>query len=507
MAFGIADRIRGWPRPEYQSDPVRFAKEVLGITPWDKQIEILEAVSKPRARVAVSSGHKIGKSNTAAILALWFYCSFPDARVIMTCVTARQVDEILYREVQKLHHASLRLNGTPIDGEVGGHANTGIRSKDFRQIVGFTARQVEAVAGISGANMLYLIDEASGVSDEIFEAIEGNRAAGARLAMFSNPTICSGEFFNAFESKQDVYTAKIRVSSEDTPNVKEGREVIPGLASREWIEEKKKEWGEKSPQYRIRIKGEHVKEEEGKIVSLHQLILAEARRADTKAEGRLYIGVDPAGPANEGDESAFAWTRGFLQIGLYAKQGMTAQDQLAQILSIIRENWKKREPIPVVKIDGLGKSGAELAGTLRVYLQEHPGAFELVIVRGSDNATREPQTYLRTRDEVWASLGKWVESGGVPLPDIKLQQEMNCPSWEGSLRGQLQATDKREMRKTLGRSPDRADALSLAVWEPIRYARRGHEAEAPAAISHQSYEASDLQGDAGKTFDAYGGAG
>src|SRR5690606_31880088 len=142
----------------------------------------------------------------AGLLAHWFYGSFDDARVIMTSTTARQVDQILWREVKMLRARSgwcvackrgnqRRREENPINPELiarpcqhsalirevpGELARTGMKSADFREIVGFTAKEAEAVAGISGRNLLYIVDEASGVAQAIFEAIEGNRAGGAR---------------------------------------------------------------------------------------------------------------------------------------------------------------------------------------------------------------------------------------------------------------------------------------------------------------------------------------
>jgi hypothetical protein len=53
------------------NSPDVFAVDVLGISPWSKQVELLRAVAA-HDRVAVRSGHKVSKSNSAAILALWF---------------------------------------------------------------------------------------------------------------------------------------------------------------------------------------------------------------------------------------------------------------------------------------------------------------------------------------------------------------------------------------------------------------------------------------------------
>lgn len=90
-----------FPNPKYQRDPELFFSEVLGVLPWEKQLEIIEAV-RDYDRVAVASGHKVSKSHTAAGLALWFYCSWPDARAIMTSTTSRQVDQILWRELRMM---------------------------------------------------------------------------------------------------------------------------------------------------------------------------------------------------------------------------------------------------------------------------------------------------------------------------------------------------------------------------------------------------------------------
>ena len=161
-ALGSADTKaeERWPSPRYQSDPVAFFREVLGVEPWEKQVEICEAV-RDHKRVAVASGHKVSKSHTDAGIALWFYCSFPDARVVMSSVTSRQVDQILWRELRMMRARSKR----EIDGDMHELARSGFKAPDFREIVGFTAREAEAVAGISGSNLLYILDEASGIPE------------------------------------------------------------------------------------------------------------------------------------------------------------------------------------------------------------------------------------------------------------------------------------------------------------------------------------------------------
>ncbi|MBX3205103.1 MAG: hypothetical protein KF764_08535 [Labilithrix sp.] len=541
----LADQLGiRWPDPRYWERPVDFAREVLGMDVWDGQKRILDAYVQHK-RVSVRSGHKIGKSCTAAIIALHFFCSKEDARVVFTSTTARQVDAILWRELGKIRskagcclacrkacrekkiaeprpceHSSL------IGGTMNSLARSGFRATDYREISGFTARDAEAVAGISGANLLYLPDEASGIDDAIFEAIEGNRAGGARLVMFSNPTRTEGEFYRSHTDKAlqfekdgrpvlDPKTGKqlgfyyaIQVSSESTPNALERREAFPGLAGHEWIEEKRAEWGEDSPLYKVRVKGEFVENEDGKILSVHDLTVAEGRWIETPSIGRLTVGLDPAGPAEGGDESAFAVRRGAKLIDLKVWRGLTDDEHLAHLLDILKLHRTRREPPPVVNVDCDGPIGSSLLGRLRDYADRNRDAFVVIGVRSSNRAVREPHIYDRVRDELWANLAKWLRDEGAILDDARLTKELHAPSWSQALNGRLKATPKSELRKMLdGRSPDRADAVALAVWEAVSVAEERSNAEdaedddkgpdsdlAPARDANDAWDAANMWG-------------
>jgi phage terminase large subunit len=470
-----------FPSNQYAARPVEFFREILGVEPWSRQIEIINIV-RDYKRVAIRSGHKVSKSHTAAGIALWFYCSFPDARVVMTSTTSRQVDQILWRELRMLRARSgrclackledpegLRIprpcpHSALIDGEQGELARTGLKAPDFREIVGFTAREAEAVAGISGRNLLYIVDEASGVGSDIFEAIEGNRAGGARIVMFGNPTRNEGEFYEAFYSKATHYQT-LTVSSEETPNVVEGYDVVPGLAGREWIDEKRIEWGENSPLYTIRVKGQHALAEEGRIFSIHTITMAEQRWADTPDAGRLFIGLDPAGESGSGDETVFSARRGMKQIFLRAHRGLNEEQHLMQLLAYVAQLKLPRET-PVVVLDREGSIGSRLFSTLRNYA-ETMRVFDVVGVRASDKAVRRAQVYDRMRDELAANLEQWFRDGGAILEDAKLEAELHVFEWKQAVNGRFKLTPKDQVRKLIGRSPDRYDALALSCWEPL----------------------------------------
>ena len=63
-----------WPSPKYAKNPVAFARDILGVNLWSRQVEVLNAIRDNR-NVSVRSGHKVGKSTVVAVAALWFFCT------------------------------------------------------------------------------------------------------------------------------------------------------------------------------------------------------------------------------------------------------------------------------------------------------------------------------------------------------------------------------------------------------------------------------------------------
>lgn len=527
-----SDSHVSFPTPRWRNDPAGFFRDVLGVEPWSRQLSIIEAVRDHR-RVAVKSGHKVSKSHTAAGIALWFYCSFDDARVIMTSTTSRQVDQILWRETRMIKARSGRCISckrkdpdgrtikTPcphsgmIDGEIGDLARTGLKSGDFREIVGFTAREAEAVAGISGPNLLYILDEASGIKQEIFDAIEGNRAGGARVIMFSNPTKTSGAFYEAFTEKSKFWSLHT-ISSEETPNVVYGDDsphAIPGLAGRDWIEEKKEEWGEESPLYRVRVRGEFAELEEAKIFPVHKISEAEQRFADTPSEGRLFVGLDPAGESGVGDEIAWTLRRGLKAFKVATSIGLTPQAILMHTLGFISEHRRNSREVAIVNIDPEGETGHKVYGVFAAFVSTMASPpFELHTIRASDPAQRVVILYDTMRDELAGNLLDWFNNGGAIPEDAKLSAELNAMRWvEQERTGKIKLVPKKILRKELKRSPDRYDSLALACWESSsideKHTKReqANTAQAPSTQTKRFDPYGPSNNGRGGAMDPYGG--
>lgn len=493
-----AQRLDGkrWPSTKWQKDPVGFAYFILGVSLWSFQVTLLEAIRDHR-HVAVAGGRKIGKDFAVAVAALWWYASFEDARVFMLAPSGKQLDGIVYRDIQKLFARAGRCvdcrrsnptGPTPcqhsaiLTGKVGSLARTGITAPDLREIKGQTAIGEGGLRGFSGAKILAIEDEASDIKDDFDRALVGNLAGeDCHRVAISNPTRATGFFFDAFHAQREIFHC-IQQSSLDNPNLKGQGPRIPGLADAEWVRERAIAWGRESPEWKANVEGRFVYAEQGQIFTAERVHESEDRHETTAAHGRLHIGIDVAGGEEGSDESAFAWRRGQKQLGLVARRLPTPEGHLVEALAIIAGCPTPGEDIPRIVIDRGAEIGAKVWGVFVAHLDAHPDAFDLVGVFSSDRAVRMPHHYDRVRDELAASLADWMREGGAILTDLKLQRELTAQRWDPHFIARSKMVQKKEIRRLLGRSPDRFDATCLMTWGP-RYEgataeEPGHEARA-----------------------------
>jgi len=490
----------------WYNDPVLFAWEACGVVLWRGQRDICAAVTaKWPCRVAVKSGHKTGKSLCLACIALWWWITRKNARVVMTAPTARQIRSTLWREVRNLwQRASKRL---AILGGAGGrlydlpeHGLKTIDSFDQSEIVGFSSKQPENVAGTSGENNLYLIDEASGVARNVFEAIDGNRAGGASVLLFSNPTKTSGEFFDAFNTKAHLYT-RIHITSESTPNVLAGRRVVPGLATRQWVREKREEYGpdyENDPRYRVRVLGEFPLGGTNKVIPAVELETAKqrwfdfagmvlgkedlARNPDRRMElfrdpkaiarvrerweekvatnGPLVIGVDPSW--GQGDLSVCYPRRGLRMFApaSFAGDGDNAGQAVATMVLEMARRLRIGNERAVVFIDCIG-IGASATDHLKMFPEE----VRLVAV----NSGKAPvghgaeNEYLNLRAQMHFAGRRWLRKGGSFEPHALTEGDLRETEYSLKDTGEIVVEKKSLVRARLDRSPDHGDAFLLST--------------------------------------------
>lgn len=439
---------------KYVDDPVGFSVDILGVTPWGKQAEFLRAVAE-HDRVALKAGHKVSKSNSLAILSLWFSATRSGARVIFTNSSARQVKQVNWYELRRLYNRARQ----PIGGELFETPDRGLEFGDGRQVLGFTTDEPDRWGGISGENLLFICDEASGIPEIIYDAINGNCAGdNAKVVLTGNPLRPSGYFYECFGSRSASWRL-LTISSLDTPNYIEGREVIRGLASRKWRQLMEDDYGVESPLYQTRVLGEFAQQSEYAVIGVGDVLAAAQRHelaeCDFDKAGPLVLGVDAARFGD--DESVIFARRGNVTKGPFVFRNLDGPGLAAKVAEVATQLRKEPRERVGVRIDVIG-IGSSPYDALQAY-----DDLDVVAVNVAESPTVEDH-YALLRDQLWFELAKWLKVGGCIPNDRKLHGELCAPTYSFDIRGNRKVESKDAIKKKIKRSPDRADALALAVF-------------------------------------------
>ena len=429
------------PRPEQCSSPVQFAREVLGVTLWSKQEEVLEAL-KDHQRVAVKSGNGLGKGFSAAAAILWFLCCHDPAVVLSTAPTFRQVRHVLWREVHRLYRrASFPLGGKLLD--------TRLEMSEFRFALGLSADSDDEFQGFHSPNMLIVVDEAEGVEETIYEAIEAIMTSEhCRLLLIGNPTTVSGTFRAAFHEDRILYHT-ITISALESPNVKAERVVTRGLTTQRWVEERKKVWGEENPIYQARVLGEFPDPGEDTLIALSMVEEATGREStEPSEEEQPVLAVDVARFGS--DKSVILRRRGMVVEDVQAYRGLDTMKLTGLIVAAI-DSCNPQEVI----VDEVG-IGAGVVDRLRE--QGHR-------VQGINvgRPAQDSQHYANLRAEGYWRLRQLFTEGAISVPvDNDLVGQLTALRYGFNSLGHVVIESKDEMRRRGVPSPDKADALMLA---------------------------------------------
>lgn len=420
----------------YQNDPCAFVCEILGVTSnFAQQDQILLSV-RDNPRTAVRAGNGCGKTVTAAEIVLWFTACFRDALVITTSATARQVAQQIWAEIHR-HHMNARR---PLGGEL---LTTELRfPKTGSRAIGFTTGDGGCFEGYHSKRILVIVDEAKSVPQEIFDAIERVLSAGgcARLLVISTPGGPTGPFYDIFTKQGHLYSLH-HISAYDSPFIR-----------REWIEERKREWGEDSPLFQSAVLGEFPTiAQEGAVIPLaHAQRLLEHPPAPVGTE--LRAGIDLAA-SSEGDETVVAVFCGNQQVALEAWRESDTMVTVRKIIDIIA-----RFDVPHGNVN-VGADG--LGGPVVDRLRELGYTFN-PIHNGGEPLNKD--RFYNFSAEAWASAAQKIERGEIALlNDQKLVAQLTSRKQKVRTDGRFQLEGKEEMRRRNLPSPDRADAFVLGL--------------------------------------------
>ena len=456
----------------YRNDPVGYGKDCYGYTLWEWEVpgkgligqapiarKVAENAQLPLAKwVSVRSGHKVGKSDLMSLLALWWYDTREEGRVVLTSSSFGQIENINWPSIAKLWRMSKWLK----QGTIGETARSGIDyNTGQKYIVGVSTDRTENLGGYSGKELLWLIDESSGINEAIFEAVEGNTAGNAMGVMCGNMTKASGTFHDSHNELAGEYST-FHLSSWDTPNAQTGEVIIPGLAVRGWCEKCLARWGENDPRYKVRVMGEAPNVGVNTIfpadVVANMLIDPNDSRLDPRVnrqQGRLSIGVDVARMGD--DVSVVQAVRGKVA---YPPRIMLHADtmDLVQLVRETVEQYAVQGEVPIVNVDTV---------FVGIALFDYLNGVDWVQATSLNGGDKLPDDseYHNVRAGMYFGLLDWGKNGGVAPKSRPLAQELMNVLYEFTPKGKIIVEDKKVLRKRLRRSPDEADALALAVYK------------------------------------------
>ena len=435
-----------------QLQPLWFIDTFLGAFAWSKQREVIESV-RDNQRTAVRSAHGLGKTRLAAYAVLWFLNAYPNSKVITTAPTWNQVEKQLWREIRAVYNKAQ----VPLGGKL---LQTELSMDDEWFAMGLSTDEPERFSGYHAENILVVFDEASGVSEEIYEAAEGYLTThGGRMLLIGNPTQVSGQFYQAFHRERALWKC-IHISVFDSPNFTD--EDVPDsvkarLTTPAWVEDKKVKWGEGTPMYDVRVLGNFPSQSDNTVFSLSSVETAQAN--EIKHMRMIDPVVVACDVARFGSDETVISVRQGDRIRLAAIYvGKDTQDTAGRVIAQAKKYAQRTEFFPQIVIDDDGVGGG-VTDAIRAQ------GFMVNPFRGGAKAI-DSQEYVNAKSELWFQAAERITECDLD-DDEQLAADLTCVQYKFDSRGRRVIEPKADVKKRLGRSPDRADSV-LLTFAPER---------------------------------------
>ncbi|SOE31774.1 hypothetical protein [Streptomyces sp. OK228] len=468
----------------YMYDPVGWARHCIA---WDEgeglaayQEDVLAALPVHR-RVAVRGPHGLGKTAQAAITVLWFATTREaagiDWKVIMTASAWRHLSVYLVPEVRKwAKRIRWDVLGRPPFSE-----RTELLALNLKLVNGaatpVASNKPELIEGAHADSLLYLIDEAKIVPDGTWDAIEGAFSGGrmdglpeAFAFAISTPGPPAGRFYDIHKRAPGLEDWHVRhVTLEEA--------IAAGRISPQWAEQRAKQWGRDSAMFANRVLGEFHASDEDSVIPLSWVDAAIERwhewdQASRPApDGRRVLGVDVARAG--GDSTVLAHRLGLVVAELEIHDREDTMQTTARVQAALGE-----EPggaVAVVDSVGVGGGVIDRSRELRVPVLAYTGA------AGTKLRTRDGQYgFTNTRSAAYWRLRELLDPAFGALlalpPDDLLVSDLTTPTWDitTGVPPKIKVEPKDDVVARLGRSPDRGDAVAMAMYADHLAASKVH---------------------------------
>ena len=418
---------------------------------------------------------------TGSAIAVTFLNLYWPSIIITTAPTNNQVKNLLWKEIGSIYRKNTDLRGKCNLQE--------IRIDPDWYMLGFSTDKPYRMEGFHDANILWILDEAKGLEQWLFDAVEGSMTGGqARILELSTTDGADQQCsFRKHHSQERSAWNCIKFSAYDSPFVnpskfpREKKYMNQDLFKygrpknkSEWpkklqpeiqitnepdIKEKRKMWEIKRPDlWETKVLGEFAKESEYNLIPLAWVESAINAVVDA-GDGATRYGFDVARMGNDqcvltkmtGKTVEFQDTWGKKKLS-WSVGKLMAETKLSDIINVDACG------VGAGVFDDLAEQGHAAVG-----LDSAASAFDT-------------KTYKNLRAEMWfnarAIFEEQYENGNViSIPDDdELIEDLTGIRYKPLPNGQYLMENKEEYKKRLGRSPDKGDSFVYNVYIPPLYA-------------------------------------
>lgn len=455
---------------KYKTDIKLWAKDKLGFHLWSKQVEIANALLKYR-RVAVKSGHGVGKSFVASVIIAWWVDTHKDVdSVAVTSAPTQPQLDIIWGYLRDHHRDAGLLGRITLDNEWKSDLDS--QRAYGRKPANTNIHAFQGVHRRQG--VLAVLDESCGIPESIFTAVDAITTGryDACLAI-GNPDDINTPFGNIWKNN-DTSWHKITISSYDSPNL--SGEEFPedasgGLVTPEWIEDRKRAWGEDSPRFKSKVLGEFTMEGTNALFSEGTLTTGRMTDILENEDSRPNLGVDVARMGEDYSVLYANWGGRLRLIDKWAKADAT--ETTARII-----DWAFKLNAKEVRIDGVGLGGP----IVDFVAKGSENRFTTIGIVGNA-ASPDLDNWINARAYYYDTMREDMRNGRIDMDpeDSDLSKELSELEYHfKNARNALQVASKEEIRLKTGKSPDFADAalyasldMGIDVTDPANQARPG----------------------------------
>lgn len=420
----------------YERDPVGFVENVLEAKPLPWQKDFLNALARGERRISVRAGHGVGKSTACSWALIWHMTTRYPQKSVVTAPTSAQLFDALYSElkawINKLPPV-LRESFEVFSDRV---VLKGAPESSFISARTSSTERPEALAGVHSEHVLLVVDEASAVPEQVFEAAAGSMSGhSASTILISNPTRNSGLFYKTHHDLASDWF-RMHVSCLNIP-----------LVSSDFVAQIKATYGEESNAFRIRVLGEFALADDDTLIPAELVDGAIGRDISAGGADALVYGLDVARFGT--DRTALVKRKGNVVLDVKSWGGLDTMQVVGAIV-----NEAKLDNPDEICVDTIGL-GSGVADRLREM------GHNVRDVNVAESSAMNPNAN-KLRDELWLAVKDWLATKAVRLPaDDQLRHELVAPRYSFTSSGKVVVESKDSMRKRRMRSPDLADALCL----------------------------------------------